>query len=214
MLKKISASLLSILLSCQVIAADDKTQLRSLLDNYNGFKANFSQRVMDSEGTLINQANGSLQFEQPGKFVWEIREPEQESLISDGKTLWWLNMFIEQVSIFDASQSVAKTPFALLVSKDEQVWEGFNIAKSKDGFIIHPKNADNAQVIQLSIKFSQNVLSGIEIIDRTRQVSRYELSQQTFTDIQDENFILTIPVGVDIDDQKALTPTTDGKVQY
>ena len=196
-------------------------ELRQHLLAYSGFSAKFIQRVEDSQGTELHQAKGELMFSQPDKFSWQINDPEPELLVSDGKTLWWYNPFLEQVSIFAANDAMLKTPFALLVSSSDSVWQQFEIHKSANDYIIEPINKDNAQVIQLIIKFRQDekntdrkVIQQLTLLDRTRQISHYFISKPRFTAIESQAFDFIIPQGIDIDDQRPIATTTEGKVQY
>ena len=180
----------------------DKQQLRALLANYDGFSASFAQRVTDSEDNLVHQGKGKLVFKQPGKFRWQVSEPDQQLLLSNGETLWWYNPFLEQVSIYDAEQAVATTPFALLVSNQDDTWNNFNIAKVDTGYVITPKDADNSQVQQLAVHFDKDILNKIVITDRTQQVSAYSLSEQAFDKSVARQFNFIIPTDVEIDDQR------------
>lgn len=179
-------------------------ELRSLLAEYDGFSASFAQKVTDSDNNLLHQAKGKLVFKQPGKFRWQVSEPEQELLLSNGETLWWYNPFLEQVSIYDAKQAVATTPFALLVSNQDDTWNNFVIEKQGSSFVIKPKDSDNSQVQQLAVNFDDRVLTQIVITDRTQQVSAYNLSEQAFNKDKARQFNFIIPADVDIDDQREM----------
>lgn len=186
------------------VAEVEKQQLRALLTNYDGFSASFAQRVTDSENNLVHQGEGKLVFKQPGKFRWQVSEPDQQLLLSNGETLWWYNPFLEQVSIYDAERAVATTPFALLVSNQDSTWNNFNIAKVDTGFVITPKDIDNSQVQELAVYFDKEVLNKIVITDRTQQVSAYNLSEQAFDKSVARQFNFVIPADVEIDDQREL----------
>ncbi len=190
------------LFTASIQAEPVETELRKLLEDYDGFSAQFSQKVTDSENNLLHQAKGELVFKQPGKFRWQLSEPEQELLLSNGETLWWYNPFLEQVSIYDAKQAVATTPFALLVSNKDETWNKFFIERVESGFVIKPKNADNSQVQQLTVLFDDYTLNQIVITDRTQQVSAYSLSAQEFDKNKERLFNFTIPADVDVDDQR------------
>lgn len=179
-----------------------ETELRKLLADYDGFTAEFNQQVKDTENNLLHSASGKLVFKQPGKFVWQILEPEEELLMSNGKTLWWFNPFLEQVSIFDAQDAVATTPFALLVSQQDEVWNKFSITKLESGFLVKPKDENNSQVSQLTIYFDDFMLNEIVITDRTQQTSSYILKKQKFKKTLDVNFDFAIPEDIEIDDQR------------
>lgn len=178
-------------------------ELRNLLAEYDGFSAKFTQQVTDSEHNLLHQAKGELVFKQPGLFRWQVAQPEQELLLSNGETLWWYNPFLEQVSIYDAKQAVATTPFALLVSNQDSTWDKFNIVKVGQGYEVSPKVQEQSQVEKLTVTFENKVLQKIEILDRTQQLSAYALTEQAFTDNANRQFNFVIPDDVDVDDQRA-----------
>jgi outer membrane lipoprotein carrier protein len=179
-----------------------ETELRKLLADYDGFTAKFEQQVVDSEQNVLHKAKGQLIFKQPGKFVWKVVEPEQELLQSNGETLWWYNPFLEQVSIYDAKEAVSTTPFALLVSNRDEVWNKFDIEKVESGYVIKPKSADDSQVKQLAVHFDKFKLNQIVITDRTEQVSSYALSSQRFNSADDYQFTFNVPADTEVDDQR------------
>lgn len=180
-------------------------ELRNMLAKYDGYTASFDQEVKDVQGTLLHKAQGTMSFEQPGKFIWQVTEPEEEVLTSNGNTVWWYNPFVEQVSIFDSQQAVDKTPFALLVSQDDQTWAQFDISKEDNDFVVASKSDSDAAVRELRIRFDGDKLSKILILDRSMQTSEYRIEQQTFMDIEDSQFNFVIPDDTEIDDQRQLS---------
>lgn len=178
-----------------------ETELRKLLRDYNGFSATFMQQVTDSEGKVVHNAKGSLKFKQPGQFEWRVTEPDEELLVSNGQTLWWYNPFLEQVTLFNASEAVAKTPFALLVSNRDEVWNRFTIEQVESGFVIVPKKPDDSAVLSLALVFDDYILKQILITDRTRQVSHFTLNDHQFKQT-DYPFNFVVPDDVDVDDQR------------
>lgn len=194
----------SFIFSFSLFAEPTETELRKLLADYDGFTADFNQQVKDTEDHLLHSASGKLVFKQPGKFIWQINEPEEEILISNGKTLWWFNPFLEQVSIFDAKDAVSTTPFALLVSQNDEVWNKFTITELESGFMIKPKNENDSQVSQLAVYFDEFLLNEIVITDRTQQTSSYILKNQAFNKSLSVGFDFEIPEDIEIDDQRQL----------
>lgn len=179
-----------------------ETELRKLLADYDGFSANFAQQVKDTEDNVLMKAEGELVFKQPGQFRWQTYEPQQQLLLSNGESLWWYNPDLEEVSIYDAKQAVATTPFALLVSNRDETWNKFVIDKLESGYLIKPKDADNSQVQQLVIKFDGFTLTQMVITDRTQQTTSYTLSNQEFDKAKTRHFTFTIPADVEVDDQR------------
>jgi len=205
--------------SKEVVSADKKdeaqNELRSLLNKYGNFSASFVQEVKDSEEQVLHTAKGQLLFKQPGQFLWQVNEPEPETLVSNGATLWWHNPFVEQVSIFDAKDAVATTPFALLVSQDDNVWDSFDIGKVDSGYIVRSQD-ENSQVLALIVKFRNDVLQSIAVRSRSERISHYSLNEQSFKLPSSVSFNFDVPVGTEIDDQRseAQQLTSDGNVQF
>lgn len=193
---------LLLIISFGAPAEPAETELRKLLRDYDGFSAQFIQQVTDSEGNRIHNATGNLIFKQPGMFKWQVVTPEEEMLQSNGETLWWYNPFLEQVTIFDAKNAVSKTPFALLVSNNDETWNQFHIEKVESGFVIEPKDVDNSQVIKLTVLFESFLLQQIIVTDRTRQKSAFRLSKHKFNSNQNYNFNFVIPKDIEVDDQR------------
>lgn len=184
------------------LAEPVETELRKLLADYDGFSANFAQQVKDTEQNLLMKAEGELVFKQPGKFRWQTFEPHQQLLLSNGESLWWYNPDLEEVSIYDAKQAVATTPFALLVSNRDETWNKFEIEKVESGYVIKPKEADNSQVQKLVVHFDGFTLSQMTITDRTQQTTSYTLSNQNFDKAKTRHFNFSIPDDVEVDDQR------------
>jgi outer membrane lipoprotein carrier protein len=193
--------------SFSLLAEPAETELRKLLADYDGFTADFNQEVKDTKNNLLHSASGKLVFKQPGKFIWQINEPEEELLLSNGETLWWFNPFFEQVSIFDAADAVSTTPFALLVSQNDEVWNKFTITELESGFMIKPKDENDSQVSQLAVYFDEFLLNEIVITDRTQQTSSYILKNQAFNKSLSVGFDFEIPEDIEIDDQRQVQAT-------
>jgi outer membrane lipoprotein carrier protein len=199
-----------------VESISSKALLQKKLEDYAGYQASFLQTVNDSEGQVIHESTGQLEFKQPGMFRWQVLEPEEELLLSNGVAVWWYNPFVEQVTIYDAGQAMEKTPFALLVSRDQKVWDQFEISAGSvaSSFEIIPKDLSNAQVIKLEVIFDKSHLQQILITSRSRQVSIYQLSDQKRVSPKAADFEFAIPTGIDVDDQRESKPVVEGNVSY
>lgn len=193
------------------LAKDAEQELRGMLAQFDGYTASFDQRVVDLQGTVLHKAKGQMSFEQPGKFIWRVTSPEEELLLSNGETVWWYNPFVEQVSIFDSKQAVDKTPFALLVSQDNETWSQFKIVKDNSDFVVQSNSTSEAAVRELRIRFEGDKLSQILILDRSMQTSEYRISEQSFKDIVDSEFSFVIPEDTEIDDQRQLSQSNNPK---
>ena len=60
------------------------------------------------------EGEGTVEIARPSLFRWSTTFPDENLLVSDGKTLWYYSPFIEQVSIYWQEQATEQTPFVLL----------------------------------------------------------------------------------------------------
>lgn len=184
------------------VIANEKEDLKNLLANVDGLSANFSQSVVDQDNNLIMEAEGELVFKQPNQFSWKIKAPEEELLLSNGEELWYYSPFLEQVTIYDTKDKLITTPFALLVSNDEKVWENFNISKEKNDYIIESKNNVYANIEKLLINFKDEVIEKIVVLDSTQQEITYDLSNQEVNKELSYDFNFIIPDNIIVDDNR------------
>ena len=92
-------------------------ELRSKLNVYNQFAANFSQTVVDNKGQEIQQATGSMKMSQPNMFRWVTNEPDESVVVSDGQSVWIYNPFVEQVSALDLDSTMTQSPLWLIANQ-------------------------------------------------------------------------------------------------
>jgi len=188
-----------------------KKKLKTLLNEISFFSADFSQKVVDEEANVIQQGQGHLVVSKPNLFRWQTNEPEETLIVSDGKTLWSFDPFIDQASAYTIDASIANTPILLLSSNDEKLWENYSVTQANpDTFLIHA-NDNNSRIKTLELNFntqektqnSKLKLSGFSLLDSTGQLSVFKLTdfdRDTRPESALFNFIL--PEGVDLDDQR------------
>ena len=199
-MKKILLAI-SLFLTTSVVA-NEKEDLKNLLANIDGLSAIFSQSVVDQDNNLIMEAEGELVFKQPNQFSWKVKSPEEELLLSNGEELWYYSPFLEQVTIYNTKDKLITTPFALLVSNDEEVWKNFNISKEKNNYIIESKNNVYSNIEKLLVSFKNKVIEKIVVLDSTQQEITYDLSNQKVNKDLSYNFNFIIPDNISIDDNR------------
>lgn len=88
-----------LLMSFSVMAAP-KDELSQRLQKNEGFSADFSQQLISPEGDVVMEGEGNVEIARPSLFRWTTTTPDENVLVSDGKSLWYYSPFIEQVSIY------------------------------------------------------------------------------------------------------------------
>lgn len=194
--------LLFLILTNTNISANEKENLKILLSNLDGFSSDFYQNVIDEEGNIIMEGKGELLFKKPNKFSWKSTEPDEELLLSNGKELLHYSPFLEQVTIYNTENKMITTPFALLISNEEDVWNNFNITKINDNYLIESKSSVYANMEKLLINFKNKILNKITIIDNTKQKIVYNLSNQNINKDLKYDFTFDVPENIIVDDQR------------
>lgn len=175
--------------------------LRSLLTNTRTLTGRFEQHIYELD-EKVEVMHGSFALQRPSQLYWETESPDESVLVADGETVWYYNPFIEQVSLFSQSQTMASNPLLVLLESD--AWDGFQIDYHEGRWSIDGQ--DEAQGQQLMLRFNEhNQLVEMELSDAYGQRSVFLLSgvkENQF--IAPSRFKFTIPEGVDVDDQRDL----------
>lgn len=183
------------------IAAPQVETLRGLLSNIRTLAGRFEQHIYEN-GEKVEVMQGSFALQRPSQLYWETESPDESVLVADGETVWYYNPFIEQVSLFSQSQTMASNPLLVLLESD--AWDGFQIEFNQGRWTIDGQ--DEAQGQQLVLRFNDNQqLVEMELSDAYGQRSVFMLSDmQENQPIVPSRFEFTVPTGVDIDDQRDL----------
>lgn len=194
--------LLALVCFSSTVFAAPQDELAERLNQSSGFSANFTQQVFSPEGGLIVEGEGDVKISRPNLFRWHTKTPDENLLVADGKTLWYFNPFVEQVTMMWLDQATNQTPFVLLTRNDPKDWANYNIEQSGDDFTLVAKDdSDNSGQFIVSIAKS-GVVNSFFVIEQDGQRSEFVFSQFSSQTPDKNNFIFNVPEGVDIDDQR------------
>lgn len=187
--------------STHVHATNDKPELRALLAKINTLQANFTQVVNDNAGVALQTSSGNLILQQPDRVYWQVLVPDETLLIANGERVYYVDEFVEQVSIFSQRDMVANNPLMLLTSSDDQVWEKFTVTFQNKDYVVTPVASDG-QIIQLTLRFVNNELNQFTLLDNQGQISQFSLNGTVLNmPLPVNQFSYTIPDGFSVDDQ-------------
>ncbi|EJE8522397.1 outer membrane lipoprotein chaperone LolA [Vibrio parahaemolyticus] len=207
MKKRFSAKLFSVLvLSISFFsvanAASPKDELNKRLAMNEGFSADFSQQVISPEGETVMEGEGSVEIARPSLFRWSTTFPDENLLVSDGKTLWYYSPFIEQVSIYWQEQATEQTPFVLLTRNRGSDWDNYKISQKGNEFTLIPTAVDSTQgQFQINID-AKGVVKGFNVIEQDGQKGLFTFSNVKLGKPKADRFTFTVPKGVEVDDQR------------
>ena len=203
-MKKIRPKLtaLSLFAMASMAWANADIELQNRLNKVSVLSADFAQTVMSANGSNVQQGNGKLRIKRPNLFRMDTKSPQETQIIADGKTLWFYDPFVEQVTANWVKDAVNNTPFVLLTSNDKNHWAQYTVEQKDDRFVLKPK-AKNSNIKQFDIRIDQNgVLKGFSTIEKDGQSNQYILRNITNQNLDGSLFKFTVPKGIELDDQR------------
>jgi outer membrane lipoprotein carrier protein len=197
----VSLCLLTLSFSANALSADAQ-QLKDNLAVFEQINATFTQQVSSAEGKLLNESTGEMTISRPGKFHWQVITPEEDLIVSDGKTIWYYSPFIEQVTLINFADAITGTPFALLAGATKAQWADYVV--TKQGNIFSVTNPKQVQATNFIFEFDKNNnINKFVVIEEQGQRSEFLLThKKVLTPIDAAMFKFNIPAGVEVDDQR------------
>ncbi|MBJ7220513.1 MULTISPECIES: outer membrane lipoprotein chaperone LolA [unclassified Brenneria] len=185
-----------------VVWADAAGDLQNRLSKVNSFHAGFTQTVTSADGATVQEGEGELWLKRPNLFNWQTTSPDESVLVSDGKTLWFYNPFVEQVTATWLKDATGNTPFMLITRNDASDWGRYDVRQKGDDFELTPKSA-NGNLKQFAISVTPNgTIRQFTATEQDGQRSRYVLKNQQNSAVDSAKFTFTPPQGVSLDDQR------------
>lgn len=184
-------------------AGDARAALRldAALKGLASLRAEFRQSVTDAKGQPMESSEGTVSLARPGRFRWDYRVPPQ-LIVCDGKTVWFYDVDLAQVTVRPAAETLAGTP-ALLLAGQGDLSGSFEIADGgmEDGLAwsrLTPRGAEG-DFRELRVGLEGSELRRMTIVDRLGQTTRLEFSRIERNPRFDEgDFRFTPPPGVDV----------------
>ncbi|WP_261815512.1 outer membrane lipoprotein chaperone LolA [Vibrio gallicus] len=168
----------------------------------DGFSANFAQTVVSPDNEVLMQGTGKVEIARPSLFRWTTEKPDENILVSDGKTLWYYTPFVEQVSIYWQQQATEQTPFVLLTRNQASDWDKYNVIQNDDSFTLTPTDPNSTQgQFQIDIN-AAGTIAGFDVIEQDGQRSKFTFNHYKNEVPAKSRFVFEIPNGVEVDDQR------------
>ncbi|WP_238327194.1 outer membrane lipoprotein chaperone LolA [Rodentibacter pneumotropicus] len=182
--------------------ADAASELQSRLSQVNVLSAEFSQTVTFAGGKNVQQGSGKIQIKRPNLFRMDTKSPQETQIIADGKTLWYYDPFVQQVTAQWVKDAVNNTPFVLLTSDDKSHWNQYSVSQQADTFVLKPKST-KSNIKQFDIRVdASGVLRNFSTTEKDGQTNLYVLRNITNQSLPNNLFQFNPPKGVELDDQR------------
>ena len=150
----------------------------------------------------VQEGQGDLWVKRPNLFNWHMTQPDESILVSDGKTLWFYNPFVEQATATWLKDATGNTPFMLIARNQSSDWQQYNIKQNGDDFVLTPK-ASNGNLKQFTINVGRDgTIHQFSAVEQDDQRSSYQLKSQQNGAVDAAKFTFTPPQGVTVDDQR------------
>ena len=94
--------------------ADGIDSLKAFYQNTSSIRAQFHQTVVDGQGRKLQEVDGSMQLQRPGKFRWDYNKPFVQQIVGDGEKVWLFDPDLNQVTVRSIGKALGSSPAALL----------------------------------------------------------------------------------------------------
>ena len=192
--------LLALLLTCNRVTAGDRVE--DYFAELNAFQADFSQLVKDSDGQELQNSQGGVWIQRPGRFRWDYRTPYRQLIVADGEFIWTYDEDLEQATVKTVDATLSSTPAMLLSGfrplAEVMTWRMLGEREGALWYRLDPKQADSA-VEEVRIAFQQDQLSIIEVFDGFGNHTRIQFTNISRNEKLDAGlFEMRLPAGTDI----------------
>lgn len=177
-------------------------KLHAFIEQTRSAKANFAQEVVDSNGSVQQQASGTVQFQRPGKFRWTYDKPYEQVIVGDGDKLWIYDKDLNQVTRRNLDKALGSSPAALLAGADDVdkyfSLNAVGVKKKLDWLEVKPYDEDSL-FEKVRMGFRGNALEVMELHDHFGQkttitFSNMQRNPRTSPDL----YTFTVPKGADV----------------
>jgi outer membrane lipoprotein carrier protein len=188
------------------VSKDLKQVLDRLQRHYhdtNSFTAKFNEEIA-TVGAPKRQRQGTVSFRKPGRMRWEFSDPEKQTIVSDGATLYSYDPDLNQVietPLKQALKSSSATSFLLGIG---------NINRDFKAAFAHPATPTGLVDLILDAKTggykievgldptSYNLMT-LTLTDQLGDVTKIDFSDiHDNVELPDSNFAFNAPAGADI----------------
>jgi len=180
----------------------------SHLAELTSYRGKFTQTITDAQGVLLQESHGVMSLQKPNQLRWEVNFPDDSLFVADGEVMYNLDPFVEQVTLMSQAGLVESNPLMLLISDEQSAWDNvlISVAEGNDKdklennsegletYLVSSKSLNSSTQL-LTLTFKSGILQSLKSIDKQGQ-----LSQITFSDIEQNGLIAASAFRVDVPD--------------
>jgi outer membrane lipoprotein carrier protein len=188
------------------VSKDLKQVLDRLQRHYrdtNSFSAKFSEEVT-TVGAPARKRQGTVSFRKPGRMRWEFEDPEKQTIVSDGETLYSYDPDLNQVvetPLKQALKSSSATSFLLGIGDINRDFKAAfaNLAKPTGLIDLILEAKTGGYKIEVGLDPQTYNLMTLTLTDQLGDVTRIDFSDiHDNVELPDSIFAYKAPAGADI----------------
>jgi outer membrane lipoprotein carrier protein len=198
----LAAALLAAMLPPRSADAAAIDQLRAFAVSTRSARGQFTQQQVRSGGRPAEVSAGSFAFSRPGRFRWEVQQPFEQLIVTDGERLHFYDKDLRQVTVRAVGDAIAATPAAILFGAND-LDASFELqeAGSADGLEwleATPKQKDSG-FEKIRIGWRGGLPEAMEVRDAFGQTTRFAFTKIERSPALDPGlFRFVPPKGVDV----------------
>lgn len=171
--RSLGAALLALAFGCMGAIADPLDELAAL----PGMSGTFEQQIIDADGTAVGSSRGRFALRKPSYLRWEVEEPGNQLIISDGETLWQLDRDLDTATR-RAVDPAARSPLQLLTASSEELRARYEVVIDGPTVALTPREGGEGDpgFQRLAITLADGRISTLTIDDNLGQVITVVLS--------------------------------------
>ena len=188
------------------VSKDLKQVLNRLQRHYrdtNSFTAKFTEEIA-TVGAPKRQRQGTVSFRKPGRMRWEFSDPEKQTIVSDGETLYSYDPDLNQVletPLKHALKSSSATSFLLGIGNINRDFKAaFANPSTPTGLVDLILDAKTGGYkIEIGLDPATYNLITLTLTDQLGDVTKIAFSDvRDNVELPDSNFAFNAPAGADV----------------
>jgi outer membrane lipoprotein carrier protein len=185
----------------QVAGAASLERFQSYVRTTQAARGEFTQKVFDKSGKMVQDSRGSFAFLRPGRFRWTYVKPQQ-LIVGDGERVWIHDADLNQVTVRKVQRVLGATPAALLAGASD-IANSFDLkeAGTREGLEwLEAKPREKEAGFELvRLGLSTGGVEAMELIDHFGQTTHLRFSNVVRNpQIEPSTFRFTPPKGADV----------------
>ena len=182
--------------------ADGIERLKAFFQSTTSMRALFHQTVVDSKGRKVQEVDGSMQLQRPGKFHWDYYKPYLQLIVGDGEKVWLYDPELNQVTVRALDKALGSSPAALLAGNKEIektfVLKNEGLQDGLEWVSATPKNTESG-FERVLLGFKDASLQEMELHDNFGHITVIEFSKlERNPKLAAQDFRFTPPTGADV----------------